>query len=163
MDVRLAKISDLEEILSVLDAAREIMRFSGNSGQWVNGYPSKEVILRDIAQGVGYVLEQEGLTAGYFAFIPSPEPTYALIEGGNWLDASGSYHVIHLIGSLPQVHGVFNSIMDFAFSQDRNIRIDTHRDNLIMQHNLAKHGFVCCGIIYLESGDERLAYQKILP
>ena len=41
MDVRLAKISDLEEILSVLDAAREIMRFSGNSGQWVNGYPSK--------------------------------------------------------------------------------------------------------------------------
>jgi hypothetical protein len=29
-----------------------------------------------------------------------------------------------------------------------------------MQHNIAKHGFSYCGIIYLLSGDERLAYQK---
>jgi len=31
----------------------------------------------------------------------------------------------------------------------------------IMQHNLLKHGFSYCGIIYLLSGDERLAYQRI--
>lgn len=30
-----------------------------------------------------------------------------------------------------------------------------------MQHNIAKHGFSYCGIIYLASGDERLAYQRI--
>ena len=30
----------------------------------------------------------------------------------------------------------------------------------IMQHNIAKHGFTYCGIIYLANGDERLAYQK---
>jgi len=41
-----------------------------------------------------------------------------------------------------------------------NIRIDTHRDNAIMQHNIEKHGFTYCGIIYLANGDERLAYQK---
>ena len=29
-----------------------------------------------------------------------------------------------------------------------------------MQHNIEKHGFTFCGIIYLASGDERLAYQK---
>jgi hypothetical protein len=29
-----------------------------------------------------------------------------------------------------------------------------------MQHNILKHGFTYCGIIYLASGDERLAYQK---
>ena len=29
-----------------------------------------------------------------------------------------------------------------------------------MQHNILKHGFAYCGIIYLLSGDERLAYQK---
>ena len=36
-----------------------------------------------------------------------------------------------------------------------------YRDNVIMQHNIAKHGFSYCGIIYLASGDERLAYQKL--
>ena len=41
-----------------------------------------------------------------------------------------------------------------------NIRIDTHRDNRIMRHNIEKHGFAYCGIIYLANGDERLAYQK---
>ena len=30
-----------------------------------------------------------------------------------------------------------------------------------MQHNIEKHGFTYCGIIYLANGDERLAYQKI--
>ena len=32
----------------------------------------------------------------------------------------------------------------------------------IMQHNIEKYGFTYCGIIYLISGDERLAYQKIV-
>lgn len=39
--------------------------------------------------------------------------------------------------------------------------IDTHRDNKIMQHNITKHSFTYCGIIYLLSGDERLAYQYV--
>ena len=76
------------------------------------------------------------------------------------IDDTLPYHVIHRIASVPNVHGVFKSIMDFCFSKERNIRIDTHRDNLIMQHNILKHGFTYCGIIYLASGDERLAYQK---
>ena len=32
----------------------------------------------------------------------------------------------------------------------------------IMQHNILKHGFTYCGIIYLLSGDKRLAYQRIV-
>jgi hypothetical protein len=52
--------------------------------------------------------------------------------------------------------------MRFCFLHDTNIRIDTHQDNKIMQHNILKHGFSYCGIIYLLSGDERLAYQKII-
>ena len=162
MNVRSAIPADIPAIMTVLEAAKGIMRASGNHGQWINGYPSREVIEADIRSSVGYVLEESGVLAGYFAFIPSPEPTYAMIYGGRWLD-DGPYHVIHRIGSLPQVHGVFAAIMDFAFSNDRSIRIDTHRDNHIMQHNLQKHGFFYCGIIYLESGDERLAYQRINP
>ena len=40
-----------------------------------------------------------------------------------------------------------------------NIRIDTHRDNLVMQHLLADEGFSYCGVIHCWSGDERLAFQ----
>ena len=31
-----------------------------------------------------------------------------------------------------------------------------------MRRMLEKNGFVYCGIIYLESGDERVAYERIV-
>lgn len=147
--------------MEVLSAAKKIMRSSGNLNQWIGGYPSEETIIGDIEKGCGYVVEDEENVVGYFAFVPSPEPTYKSIYEGKWLDDSLPYHVIHRIGSLPQVHGVFKSIMDWCFGQDPNIRIDTHRDNRIMQHLILKEGFTYCGIIYLANGDERLAYQAI--
>lgn len=163
LSIRQAVDADLPQIMDVLEAAKGIMRASGNTGQWINGYPSTEVVTRDIRMGWGYVVEYEGGVAGYFAFIQSPEPTYSKIYGGSWTDDTLPYHVVHRIGSYPQVHGVFRAIMDWCFGQDSNIRIDTHRDNHIMQHNILKYGFEYCGIIYLESGDERLAYQLLLP
>ena len=159
--VRPAQNADIPGIMAVLEAARGIMRASGNIGQWVNGYPSEDVIADDIAHGHGYVVEDGGVLEAYFAFIPSPEPTYARIIGGAWLDDAQPYHVVHRIGSTPGSHGVFEAIMSFCFSRDPNIRIDTHRDNLIMQHCILKAGFSYCGIIYLASGDERLAYQRL--
>lgn len=146
--------------MTVLEAARGIMRASGNPGQWPDGYPSQAMIEADIARQVGHIIEDPSGIVGYFAFLPSPEPTYARIYEGRWLEDSLPYHVIHRIASLPEAHGVFAAIMDFAFAKDPNIRIDTHRDNTIMQHNLRKHGFSYCGIIYLASGDPRLAYQR---
>ena len=44
---------------------------------------------------------------------------------------------------------------------EKNLRVDTHRDNRVMQHLLLQHGFTYCGIIHLASGDERLAYQRL--
>lgn len=160
MLIRAAHSGDLKEIMAVLDAAIGIMRASGNTRQWTNGYPSEDVIRNDIEKGFGYVGEEGSRVVAYFAFIPSPEPTYGYIECGAWLN-DAPYHVVHRIGSFPEVHGVFRSIMDWCFSQDANIRVDTHRDNSIMQHCLTSYGFTYCGIIYLLSGDERLAYQRV--
>ena len=148
-------------IMSVMAAAKQIMRQSGNMQQWDEGYPSEAVIRADMEKAGGYVIEDEERVTGYFAFLPSPEPTYARIYEGEWLDDVRPYHVVHRIASYPEVHGVFSSIMDFCFRHDSNIRIDTHRANTIMQHNVMKHGFSYCGIIYLASGDERLAYQRL--
>ena len=161
MDIRIAHKEDLAEVMVVLAAAKGIMRASGNDGQWVGGYPSEDVILGDISKGNGFVVVEDGRIVGYFAFIASPEPTYARIYGGAWLNDSLAYHVVHRIGSYPEVHGVFKTVMDWCFERDPNIRIDTHRDNRIMQHCIDRYGFTYCGIIYLESGDERLAYQLI--
>ncbi|MBR4808812.1 MAG: N-acetyltransferase [Bacteroidales bacterium] len=161
MTVRAANRGDLDAVMDVLEAARGIMRASGNLGQWVNGYPSEDVVLNDMDNGNGFVVLEGERIVAYFAFIKSPEPTYANIYDGKWLDDLLPYHVVHRIGSYPEVHGVFKSIMDWCFARDGNIRIDTHRDNLIMQHVILQYGFKYCGIIYLASGDERLAYQKL--
>ena len=159
--IREAQPSDMADIMTVMDAAKKIMRQSGNMHQWGEGYPSEAVIMADMERNGGFVIEDDGCIVGYFAFLSSPEPTYARIFDGKWLDDERPYHVVHRIGSYPDAHGIFGSIMEFCFAKDPNIRIDTHRDNHIMQHNIEKHGFTYCGIIYLANGDERLAYQKI--
>ena len=156
--IRIARQEDLSAIHAVMDAARDIMRSIGNTKQWIKGYPSDEVILSDIEKEYGYVVEDKDSIVGYFAYIPSPEPTYARIHEGAWPDDS-PYHVIHRIASLPEAHGIFKTIMDWCFQHDRHIRIDTHRDNSIMRHCIESYGFQYCGIIHLASGDKRLAYQ----
>ena len=173
--IREAKPADMPEIMQVMEAAKKIMRSSGNMHQRGDGYPSETVISSDMEKHGGFVIEDDDgehqssdgedqstkKIVGYFAFLPSPEPTYSKIYDGEWLDDVTPYHVVHRIASYPDVHGIFSDIMDFCFSRDANIRIDTHKDNLIMQHNIEKHGFTYCGIIYLANGDERLAYQKL--
>ena len=159
--IRPATPDDIPAIMTVLDAAKGIMIATGNPHQWKDGYPFREIVASDIERSGGYVVVEAGAVVGYFAFFASPEPTYAAIEGGAWLDDVRPYHVIHRIGSFPEVHGVFRCILDWCRRQDANLRIDTHRDNRIMQHCIVSYGFHYCGIIHLANGDERLAYQLI--
>jgi len=160
--IRKVEAADTDSVLTVMQAARGIMRSSGNLHQWGDDYPSAEAIDRDRERGGGFVIEDDGRITGYFAFLPSPEPTYSYIEGGEWLDDSLPYHVIHRIASVPDAHCIFRDMLAWCAERESNIRIDTHRDNHIMQHLLDSHGFTYCGIIYLASGDERLAYQRII-
>ena len=43
--IRKAQPSDMAAILTVMDAAKGIMRQSGNMHQWGEGYPSEAVII----------------------------------------------------------------------------------------------------------------------
>ena len=81
------------------------------------------------------------------------------IYEGDWLD-DAPYYVVHRLASTAASHGVFNDVMDYCLKVAGNLRIDTHRDNVIMRHVIERYGFTYCGIIYLANGDERLAYQK---
>lgn len=161
LTVRTGVPADIPAIMKVLEAGRSIMLESGNLNQWPAGYPTEEMVRKDIGPGYGKVMEEDGKVVAYFACIPSPDPTYAVIEGGHWVDDRKPYYVVHRIAKLPHVHGVFQAMMDYLDGITDNIRIDTHKDNHIMQHHLSKYGFTYCGIIYIASGAERLAYQRL--
>ena len=57
---------------------------------------------------------------------------------------------------------VFNAVFEYSEQGAKNIRVDTHRDNKIMQKLLSTRGYVYCGVIYLADGQARLAYQKVV-
>ena len=161
--IRQATMDDLPTILSLRDQAREIMRSYGNTYQWPDGYPRNDMFKKDIELGGSYVMADEtGAIVGTFALLPSPEVTYNVIYDGQWLN-NKPYHVIHRIASTPDSHGILDAVLDFSEAVAPNIRIDTHEANVIMRKGLEKHGYQYCGIIHLLNGDERLAFQKVIP
>lgn len=161
--IRQATMDDLPTILSLRDQAREIMRSYGNTYQWPDGYPRNDMFKKDIELGGSYVMADEtGAIVGTFALLPSPEVTYNVIYDGQWLNDK-PYHVIHRIASTPDSHGILDAVLDFSEAMAPNIRIDTHEANVIMRKGLEKHGYQYCGIIHLLNGDERLAFQKVIP
>lgn len=159
--IRAALADDIAEIQHIISHARGIMRETGNREQWNNGYPSDTVLLEDVARKRAYVLEAKQEVVGYFVLEigQDPEPTYAKIEQGNWLNAE-DYGVIHRLATNGKVKGIAQAAFDFAFSQIANVRVDTHRLNSPMRRFLEKANFTYCGVIYLADGSPRDAYQK---
>lgn len=158
--IRLSREEDLPRMQELFSESRGIMRANGNMLQWTGGYPSDEALMKDIARGVSYIIEEDGKAVGTFACVPGAEPTYLKIYEGEWADITSLYATIHRLASTKSSHGIAQCCFDWAWGKYGNLRIDTHRDNRIMQHCIEKAGFKYCGIIYLENGDERLAYQK---
>ena len=136
------------------------MRLNGNPNQWYDKYPEADTISNDIKCNNSYVAEQDGIICGVFTFIIGKEPTYQRIEG-SWKNDE-EYGTIHRIASNGQTRGFFDFCLKYCESKISNIRIDTHQDNKIMQHLIRKNGFEKCGIIYVEDGSPRIAYQKII-
>ncbi len=159
MIIRKTTEADIKEAVKIYEIAREYMRASGNPDQWQNGYPSEDDVRADISSGGSFVCEDNGEIVGVFYFMPENDPTYKTIYHGEWKNAL-PYAVIHRIAVKYQGRGLVKTCFDYCYGQHKNLKIDTHRDNLPMQKALSKNGFEYCGIIYLENGDERLAYQK---
>ena len=157
MTIRKAQMDDLPKILSIYQYARYFMRKTGNPTQWGDNHPAKELLTSDIEKGDLYILEDNNILA-VFALIYGADPTYGYIEG-QWLNDE-PYVTIHRIASSGICKGALPYCVDYALSVCDNLRIDTHHDNKVMQHLLDKYGFSKCGIIYLENGDPRIAYQK---
>ena len=159
MRIRSSQPADLPQLMQIYETARRFMQETGNAGQWVDGYPKKELLVEDIGREHSYVcLDEDNGIAGTFYFRVGEEPTYLKILEGSWLNDE-PYGVIHRIASSGKHRGVAATCISWCLEKCGNIRIDTHRDNKVMQNILQKLGFTCCGVICLENGAERLAYQ----
>lgn len=159
MRIRKATAEDLPQILQIYADARAYMRENGNPGQWGDHYPSTELIREDIQSGACHVCEDSDGMAGVFYFALGEDPTYATVCDGKWLN-DRPYGVIHRIAVAKHRSGVASLCFAYAFEKCGNLKIDTHRDNIPMQRSLAKNGFSRCGIIHLQNGEARIAYQK---
>lgn len=168
--IRKSTKDDVKSIMPIFEEARGTIAALGID-QWQNGYPSEEVILADVEKEQSYLCDLDGNICGTFAMLTDGEPTYDKIYDGQWLtgDDSRDYIAIHRVAVSVTSRGsglsgrIIGYAADFAVSMNRkSLRIDTHRGNVVMRRMLEKNGFQFCGIVYLENGDERVAYEKII-
>jgi len=159
LNIRKSTHADISTMMELYAQAREFMRESGNPNQWHEGYPSEELLLNDISRGESYVCVEGKTIVGTFMLSIGDDPTYAVIEDGQWLNEE-SYGVIHRITAKRGTQGVATFCLKWCEQHINTIRIDTHADNFPMHRLLIKNGYRRCGIIYLENGDSRVAYQK---
>lgn len=158
MNIRLAKKQDLDKIMEIYENAKIYMRSNGNKNQWNNNYPNINLLQEDIASNHLFVVEDDNDIYGVFAFILGKDSTYNYIEDGEWLNDE-HYGTIHRIASNGIKRGIMKLAVTYCKEKISNLRIDTHSDNKIMQKLILENDFKYCGIIYLENGDPRLAYQ----
>ena len=156
-----ARRADLDAILKIYARARQAMADSGNPTQWGDHFPPQELLEEDIDSNRLFLYLVNGELEGVFAFILGPDPTYARIEDGKWLNDTLPYGTIHRVAGDGTVHGLFTACMDFCKRRMSHLRIDTHRDNAIMQHVILKNDFTRCGVIHIASGAERIAFEKV--
>lgn len=156
--IRKSTLNDIPCLLEIFNRARKFMAETGNPNQWDESYPNEEFLRDDILQGDSYVCIDDNLVIATFVLRSGEEPTYQEIYEGTWLSDT-PYATIHRIASNGTVKGILHTAMQFALQQYSCIRIDTHRDNKVMQNAIQKEGFKYCGIIYCWENAERLAYQ----
>ncbi|SIS57256.1 GNAT family N-acetyltransferase [Salimicrobium flavidum] len=165
MEFRKTRKDDLPEIMPMIHEAQQKFRAQGIS-QWVDGYPDAETISSDVDKGESYVLADEKEIVASTVISSRQEVTYRTIHEGEWL-SDADYLVVHrLVVKEDRKNERLASLLlqkTEEIAEDlsiMSIKIDTHEENLPMQNLLKKNSYEYCGVIYLEDGSKRLAYEK---
>ena len=159
MNIRKSTLQDLPQILNLYKIAREFMKNNGNPNQWEDRYPEASTVENDIKTGISHVCVENGEIVGTFVFFTGEDPTYRVIKNGEWHSDREPYGVIHRVASNGVTKGVTRAAFSYGLERSGYVRIDTHEDNKPMQGALKKFGFRECGVIHLERGAERIAFD----
>ncbi|MCF0168694.1 MAG: peptide-methionine (S)-S-oxide reductase MsrA, partial [Bacteroidales bacterium] len=165
--IRKGVISDVPRLMEIVAGAQARLKAAGVD-QWQDGYPTANLISSDIEKGNCYVLQKDSAIEGFAVIIFADDPNYSVIRG-EWLSQGIPYCVIHRMAVAEESLrcGIGRRFYLYAeqLCAERGIevlRVDTHKDNLLMRHLISRMGYQYCGVINLASGAERLAFEKHL-
>ena len=164
-NIRPASYADLDELEVIFRDARAYMRRQGNVVQWKEG-PRREDIEKDIETGLCMLIvnppeaADAGEIEGVFFAQDFPEATYEEIDGA-WIDDEKPYITIHRLASRGRKSGISDAAFDWCKEHASSVRVDTHETNASMIRAIERNGFSYCGIIIVEDGTPRLAYQWV--
>ena len=167
MNIRIAETHDNEKIFAVLESGRAFLESQGLS-QWQNGFGPSAHLNEDISNNWGYVLlSSDDIICGYAALIEGVDECYNNITDGHWDNSHDKYISIHSVAIDADFRGkglsesFLRGLIEIAENMGyRDIRIDTHPMNEIMQKVIIRAGFVYRGIVEFNIPDgKRKAYQ----
>ncbi|MGL4990638.1 MAG: GNAT family N-acetyltransferase [Sarcina sp.] len=162
---RKANINDVDDIMQIIDDAKISLK-NMNIDQWQNGYPDCITIKEDILKSISYVFCDSSDKKNAIASVSfDGESTYDNIYNGQWLSTE-KFLVIHRFATKNDVkrNGIASTMMNYIkelaqLNNVKSIKIDTHKNNIPMRKFLEKNDFKYCGIILLNDGNERAAYE----
>lgn len=157
--IRSAQRADLPAVQELYAKARQFMAGHRNPDQWGSSYPPEEILRQDMAREKLFLITDAAGIHGVFYFSIEVDPTYAVVEDGCW-SCERTYGVLHRIAG-DGSGGILKAAVEYARERIEYMRIDTHADNYVMQNALVKQGFRRCGIIHIEDGTARIAYDSI--
>ena len=167
MEFRKSTKSDITKIMDIVKQAQVYFK-EQNIDQWQNNYPNEEVINNDIENGESYVMLENGNIIATTVISFTKEKSYENIIDGKWI-TNDKYGVIHRIAVDSNYKGLGLSHEIIKYSEElclsnniHSIRVDTHEENIPMQNLLKKNNFKYCGIIFLEDGAKRIAFEKTI-
>lgn len=179
-DMRPATVDDVPAIVATLEAGRALLAADGID-QWQDGAgPDVDLVTSDVARGWDRVFLIGGQVAATAALIDEPESAYDQVVEGAWqvrgdtaapAGAASPYATIHRVAVAPAFRGMhvaqrfYARLIEEARARGfAEIRVDTHADNVRMQHVIASAGFTraCTVLIGNNPKNLRWAYQLFL-
>ncbi len=163
MEFHKAQLSDVPSLCVLAEEAKLFLKDLGVD-QWQGEYPSSIDFTADIEADNCYVVtkDDEVIASTFLSF--ANDPTYSEIDG-EW-SSSEKYGVIHRLMISNQYKGLgvsnyfLKKLAQVCIDNDYNwLRIDTHEDNIVMDKFLKRNGFIITGVIIVEDGTKRIAYD----
>ncbi|MBA1392624.1 GNAT family N-acetyltransferase [Bombilactobacillus bombi] len=167
--LRKVQINELAQVIEIIEEAKQVLKGRGVD-LWQDGYPDENILRSDIERGIAYFLIKDAKIVGVAALEDQGEASYEHIEDGQWSKQSQAhYAIIHRV-AIAQGHqgeGLSSIFIQHLLTVSaslsiHDIRIDTHFDNLAMQHVIEKNGFNHCGTIRDDQGRPLVAYQRFI-
>ena len=164
--IRLAKMSDLEQIMAVVKESVAMMLAQSND-QWNEQYPIWDDFAKDISAESLYAAERDGMIMGFICLNQEDGENYHLVD---WARAETKGLVVHRMAVNPKFRrqGIGEALFAFAEMKARQLgldymKTDTYYCNQPMQALLTKMGYVKRGEVYFSVRDGAFfCYDKML-